>query len=304
MSDTKKLKNFIPLSRDIFEHHLWLEKRSFSRCEAWIYLIKEARFEDTKLLDKGKLVFVKRGQIYASIRFLAEAWKWSTTKVGSFLDMLILDEMIKKETVKETGQNMITICNYDKYNKSYQDEETAEKTQKKQQKDAGKTEGKRRENAEKTKSNIENIDNNIKNNKINIGGEDFFIKSQHIEILNEMQEDLIWLEPLCMNRRISVDEMKDWLKRFFIELTNDNDETDRDLNDYKKYFNRWLSGKMERQDKETPQEKQKKEDSEDNRICEWEIPAFGEKRRNTYKQFLTDQKRNSNIEVNFLGFVN
>lgn len=139
------LSNFIPISRKLFEHHLWCEDREYSRFEAWLFLLKEARFEDTKVLDKGKLVIVKRGQIYASIRFLATAFGWSTKKVGNYIKILEGDEMVKKETVKETGQNIITICNYDKYNTILSDKETQNETQRKQQ-----------GNAEETKSNIEN----------------------------------------------------------------------------------------------------------------------------------------------------
>lgn len=114
--EKEALTNFIPISRKLFEHQLWCEEREFSRFEAWIYLLKEARFEDTKLYDGNKIVEVKRGQIYASIRFLAEAWKWSRKKVCGFLEMLVSDEMIIKETAKETGQTVLTICNYDRYN--------------------------------------------------------------------------------------------------------------------------------------------------------------------------------------------
>lgn len=141
------LSNFIPINRELFEHYLWCEEREYSRFEAWLYLLKEARFEDTKVLDKGKLVIVKRGQIYASIRFLSTAFGWSTKKVGNYIQMLEVDKMVKRETVKETGQSIITICNYDKYNTIISSEETARKQQ---------------GNAEETKSNTVNTDNKEK----------------------------------------------------------------------------------------------------------------------------------------------
>ena len=62
-----------------------------------------------------------------SLRFLAGRWQWSTKKVNAFLDLLIQDKMIIKETPKETGQTVITICNYDKYNFSTAEEETLRK---------------------------------------------------------------------------------------------------------------------------------------------------------------------------------
>ena len=123
------MEYYIPISRRLFEHQLWCEERIYSRFEAWLDLIQSARFEDTKQLIGNRFIEVKRGQILASLRFLAGRWQWSTKKVNSFLDLLIQDKMIIKETPKETGQNVITICNYDKYNSQIIQEETEKKQQ-------------------------------------------------------------------------------------------------------------------------------------------------------------------------------
>lgn len=167
------LTNFIPLNRKLFEHSLWCEEREYSRFEAWLYLLKEARFENTKVIDKGRFVLINRGQIYASIRFLAEAFGWSTKKVGSYLQMLEMDSMIKRETVKETGQTMITICNYEKYNTTKLDEETPRETQRKQQ-----------GNAEETKSNTVNKGNTVDKE---ILSSESMKKSESLEVRREEQ---------------------------------------------------------------------------------------------------------------------
>lgn len=123
------MEYYIPISRRLFEHQLWCEERIYSRFEAWLDLIQSARFEDTKQLIGNRFIEVKRGQILASLRFLAGRWQWSTKKVNSFLDLLIQDKMIIKETPKGTGQTVITICNYDKYNSQIIREETEKKQQ-------------------------------------------------------------------------------------------------------------------------------------------------------------------------------
>lgn len=110
------MDNYITINRRIFEHPFWCEDRAYSRFEAWVDILQSARFEDTKQLIGNRLVEVRRGQHPVSLRYLASRWKWSTKKVNSFLDCLILDKMITKETPKETGQTVLTICNYDKYN--------------------------------------------------------------------------------------------------------------------------------------------------------------------------------------------
>ena len=123
------MEYYIPISRRLFEHQLWCEERIYSRFEAWLDLIQSARFEDTKQLIGNRFIEVKRRQMLASLRFLAGRWQWSTKKVNSFLDLLIQDKMIIKETPKETGQTVITICNYDKYNSQIIQEETEKKQQ-------------------------------------------------------------------------------------------------------------------------------------------------------------------------------
>ena len=105
------------------------------------------------MLRMRGVIEVKRGQMLVSLRFLAGRWQWSTKKVNSFLDLLIQDKMIIKETPKETGQTVITICNYDKYNFISQELETEKKQQ-----------GNTKETARKQQGNKINKDN--KENKL------------------------------------------------------------------------------------------------------------------------------------------
>lgn len=147
---------YIPISRRLFEHPFWCEERTYSRFEAWLDLIQSARFEDTKQLIGNRMIEVKRGQALVSLRFLAGRWQWSTKKVNSFLDLLIQDKMIIKETPKETGQTVITICNYDKYNEISE----KRKQQKKQEGNTKETPRKHQGN-ENNKEYKEKKDNNI-----------------------------------------------------------------------------------------------------------------------------------------------
>lgn len=118
---------YIPISRSLFEHPLWCEERVYSKFEAWIDLLQSSRFEDTKQIIGNRMLNVKRGQILISLRFLASRWKWSPKKVNSFLECLITEGMIIKETPKETGQTVLTVCNYDKYNPLAENRKQAKK---------------------------------------------------------------------------------------------------------------------------------------------------------------------------------
>lgn len=152
------MEYYIPISRRIFEHPFWCEDRVFSRFEAWLDIVQSARFEDTKQLIGNRFIEVKRGQTLVSLRFLAGRWQWSTKKVNSFIDLLIQDKMIIKETPKETGQTVITICNYDKYNFISQELETARKQQGNTKETLRKQQG--------NKINKDNKENKLKENNI------------------------------------------------------------------------------------------------------------------------------------------
>lgn len=145
------MEYYIPISRRLFEHPFWCEERTFSRFEAWLDIVQSARFEDTKQLIGNRFIEVKRGQMLVSLRFLGSRWQWSTKKVNTFLDLLIQDKMIIKETPKETGQTVITICNYDKYNFQLLNEETKKKQQRNSKETVRKHQGNKvnKENKEK-----------------------------------------------------------------------------------------------------------------------------------------------------------
>lgn len=107
---------FITVSRRLFEHELFTEKREYSRFEAWLDLIQLCAYEDdNSSIIKGKVIKWGRGQVVASVRYLQQRWYWkSVDKVFSFLELLRSQNMIR--TDKEQGIGRITLCKYDDYN--------------------------------------------------------------------------------------------------------------------------------------------------------------------------------------------
>lgn len=124
---------YIPLSRKFFEHELWLEPRVFSRAEAFADLLRRVRFEANPgtLLIGAQSITIERGEVVASIRFLAKNWGWSKNKVDKFLDYLAFNGMITRRkpyesksgtrngTATRTAPTIIKVCNFDKYNPCY-----------------------------------------------------------------------------------------------------------------------------------------------------------------------------------------
>ena len=107
-----KLNNSIVLSRAIMENFLWNEK-PFSPGQAWIDLLMLAEWRDRKVLCKGRVTVLHRGQVGRSILWLSDRWGWSRGKTQRFLDVLKSDNMIVVNST--TGGTTITVENYDRF---------------------------------------------------------------------------------------------------------------------------------------------------------------------------------------------
>jgi DNA replication protein DnaD len=114
---------WIKLHRQIKESWIFPNRRKFTEFEAWVYLLINSSFADSKILDNGRLIVIKRGELLTSEMKLGYEWLWDRGSVRRFLQILQKDGMIlKKSSSKFT---IITICNY----ASYQDTTTTEKQQ-------------------------------------------------------------------------------------------------------------------------------------------------------------------------------
>lgn len=100
------------VDRGIWDHPSFA-RQAFSEREAFIWLVSEASYRARKARVGSVVVELKRGQVAHSYRFMAERWGWSLGKVQRFLRRLETDTMVG--TKSDTGALVITICNYDKY---------------------------------------------------------------------------------------------------------------------------------------------------------------------------------------------
>lgn len=112
-----KVNGFIPLAKQIQNHWLWTDK-PFARGQAWIDLLLMANFEDRQIISKGVIVEVERGQVFRTIKFLAERWGWTPKKVRKFIEALEGQQMVTSKGL--SNGTLITIENYTKWNDSGQ----------------------------------------------------------------------------------------------------------------------------------------------------------------------------------------
>lgn len=81
-----------------------------------------ANIEPKKVLIKGQLLEVNRGEVIYSYETWANRWKINKSKVLRFLKMLEKDSMIVLKS--ETVTTRLTICKYDTYQGERNDSET------------------------------------------------------------------------------------------------------------------------------------------------------------------------------------
>lgn len=102
---------WIKIDRGILNHWVYQDMRYF---QWWFDLIINANWVDGECKDDGHTFVLKRGQLCASVSFLANRWKLTESTTLRFLKRLEADGMINRE-VKFRKTAIITICNYDKY---------------------------------------------------------------------------------------------------------------------------------------------------------------------------------------------
>lgn len=98
-------------------------KGEFSRADAWVWLIENASWKPATVKIKGAMVEIDRGELSFSVRFMAEKWGWSKSRVDRFLAELRQNSMIETRSKIGTtaghkagqGQIIISLCNYEKY---------------------------------------------------------------------------------------------------------------------------------------------------------------------------------------------
>lgn len=128
-------EGFIAVARSMRDH--WLvgfgSEGRYSKAEAWQDLIMECRYEPGKIMNGGKPMLLKPGQLVGAVSYLASRWNWTPKAVRIFLDKLEAEGMITldygtyvhpEHTPKQGTQGgkhkgkqakVLTICKYELY---------------------------------------------------------------------------------------------------------------------------------------------------------------------------------------------
>lgn len=168
------MTGWISIDRSIQNHWLFKEKRTFSKFEAWIYLLMEANHSKAKVPIGNQIVTVERGQRLTSILTLSDLFDWSRFKVKTFLDLLESDGMLEVKTTSK--YTLITIVNYDFYQSEQgrnQHQNDIKPTSKQHQSNINPT-SKQHQTNTNNNDNKDNNEKNVNNEKKKAAAFDFF----------------------------------------------------------------------------------------------------------------------------------
>ncbi|HCZ8613757.1 TPA: DnaD domain-containing protein [Staphylococcus aureus] len=168
------MTGWISIDRSIQNHWLFKEKRTFSKFEAWIYLLMEANHSEVKVPIGNQIVTVERGQRLTSILTLSDLFNWSRFKVKTFLDLLESDGMLEVKTTSK--YTLITIVNYDFYQSEQgrnQHQNDIKPTSKQHQSNINPT-SKQHQTNTNNNDNKDNNEKNVNNEKKKVTAFDFF----------------------------------------------------------------------------------------------------------------------------------
>ena len=104
------MAGWIKIYRELADH--WLAQHP-EKLGWWVLLLLKVAHEDKKVLAGNQLIELKRGQIIASLTYLAELWQTSKRTAERFVELLEKEQMLSRCVSRKVS--VITICNYESY---------------------------------------------------------------------------------------------------------------------------------------------------------------------------------------------
>lgn len=210
------MAGWIKIYRELADH--WLAQHP-EKLGWWVLLLLKVAHEEKKVLVGNQLVELKRGQIIASLTYLAELWQTSKSSAERFVDLLEKEQMLRR--CVERKQTIITICNYDSY----------------QEKKKTKRDDKRDDDETIVGQSWDEIKKNKEDKEIyNTPTASAYTREQ--EFINQYRREGRWPEACMILHLKSVAECENLFDRWILEYQHKG-QTHQDYTDFKGHFIQW-----------------------------------------------------------------
>lgn len=210
------MAGWIKIYRELADH--WLAQNP-EKLGWWVLLLLKVAHEEKKVMVGSQLVELKRGQIIASLTYLAELWQTSKSSAERFVDLLEKEQMLRR--CVERKQTIITICNYDSY----------------QEKKKTKRDDKRDDDETIVGRSWDEIKKNKEDKEIyNTPTASACTREQ--EFINQYRREGRWPEACMILHLKSVAECENLFDRWILEYQHKG-QTHQDYTDFKGHFIQW-----------------------------------------------------------------
>ncbi|MBM1817172.1 hypothetical protein JQW92_18160 [Sulfitobacter pseudonitzschiae] len=118
------MSGFFLVTRGISKHPLF--KRKPDRLAVWMWLLDNVAFKDTTQDAKGKTVAVPRGSVCVSLRHIADETGVGLQVVRTALKRFETEHMVNTKVTH--GKTVVSLCNYEKHQRSDDAANTAPNT--------------------------------------------------------------------------------------------------------------------------------------------------------------------------------
>lgn len=124
MTDNMK-SGWFAVKRGMLDHPIFHKRPD--RVYVWMWILEKAAYQETRQDAGGRPVTVQRGQILTSFRQIEAATGVGIQVIRTLFKLLCDERAVNTDT--SNGRMLVSICNYDKYQKAKDATNTAANTQ-------------------------------------------------------------------------------------------------------------------------------------------------------------------------------
>lgn len=295
-------EGWISLHRGIQQCWIWENEKYL---KWWMTILLNVNHSDRKYPVGHEINLCKAGQSFRSVERWTELFSCSKKTTVKFFEMLKGDSMISTEIIGSGNRRklLLTVLNWEKFQQPYT-ETIPENAPKEYPILPPNNKDNKENNKEKEISTIVDTKKKDEERRAEIERKrlEQKKKSDAAKAATIKRRDSFYQELIPYVERYD----KDMIRKFFEYWTEQNKSGTKMKYELQKTWD--LARRLGTWNNREPINVKRdlfsqQPTSTKDKLCQWEIPKLGDKRKGSYEQYEADVKRNAPLQVNFLGYV-